>query len=68
MTKAQKLHEKLSKGTALTAKQIVAQTGLKNPWATISRMIKAGAPITKTYTTKKVKGVYVTTAKYQFAQ
>jgi hypothetical protein len=68
MTKAQKLQEKLNKGVALTAKQITAQTGLKNPWATISRLIKGGANITKTYTTKKVKGVYLTTAKYQIAQ
>lgn len=68
LTKAQRLSEKLAKGTALSAKQISAQFGLKNPWATISRLIKNGAPIQKTYTTKKVKGVYITTAKYQIAQ
>lgn len=66
ITKQQRLLDKMTATKqALTAKQIAQRFGLKNPHATISRLIKNGAPITKTYTTRKVKGVSVTTAKYQ---
>jgi Mn-dependent DtxR family transcriptional regulator len=66
--KEQKLAEAMIKsGKAMTAKQISARFGLASPSAAISRMIKSGIVVQKTYTNKKVGKTVTRTVKYQVA-
>lgn len=66
MGKENKLYAALDSGRVLSRSQIKAQFKLRNPSAAILRFVEAGTDVTRQYTTKKVKGHYVTTVKYRF--
>jgi hypothetical protein len=67
MGKEQKLHTALSKGRTLSRAQVKSQFKLRNPSAAILRFVESGEDVKRQYTTKKVKGNYITTVKYSFA-
>ena len=67
MGKELKLYAALDNGRVLSRSQIKAQFKLRNPSAAIHRFVNdAGISVRRTYTTKKVKGNYITTVKYSF--
>lgn len=55
------------KTRAITRRQAMAQFKLGNPSATVLRLVEDGVSVKRQYTTKKIKGTFVTTVKYSIA-
>lgn len=66
MGKEAKFYTALTK-RAITRRQAMAQFNLGNPSATVLRLVEDGVSVKRTYTTKKVKGHFVTTVKYSLS-
>jgi Helix-turn-helix domain len=62
--KEKRFFKALASGKTISRKQAMSQYKLGNPSATVLRIVQSGETVKRQYSTKKVKGNFITTVKY----